>query len=67
MTEPYIQKGTGLGPSPTTNYELHDIAYHRLNDIEAKLASHEEYFETIKAILTKIQADYEARQDGQIS
>jgi uncharacterized coiled-coil protein SlyX len=36
----------------------------RLTNIEAKLALHEEYFNTIEAILTKIQAIYQALQEG---
>ncbi len=38
----------------------------RLALIEAKLAEHEEYFNTIEAILTKIQAVYEAIHDGRL-
>jgi len=49
-----------------TNYELHEVVYHRLNALEATLAEHEEYFKTIEAILTKIQAVYEAIRDKRI-
>ena len=38
----------------------------RLCRIESTLAEHEEYFKTIEAILTKIQALYEALQDGRL-
>jgi len=39
---------------------------HKVSTLEAKVALHEEYFNTIEAILTKIQAVYEAIRDERI-
>lgn len=38
----------------------------RLEALEVTIAEHEEYFKTIEAVLSKIQAVYEALQDGRL-
>lgn len=44
---------------------IHMLA-EKVKALEATIAEHEEYFKTIEAILTKIQAVYEALQDGRL-